>query len=362
MKSAHHLLHWRLLLVVVLVLGGAMTGGASVFAATGAATSAATPSNTTPNVGQQILTKGQGVSPAVNYTLTTAVTPVGGGTVTPTPPGGMYPSGTVVNVKAAPASGYTFTSWSGGTCSGSGACSVTMDADKSVTANFTAISGSVTSAVTLDNATPTVGGQIVATIRINMGGISPSLTKLGSFSSTLAWDSTVLTYVSAAPQGVFAGGVLNEDNVATGNIAFSAANASGASGNYVILVVTFNVVKAGTSTLNLEYSAMSAASSYTNLMPFLTTVTDGSVVASPAQYSLTTAVSPGAGGTINPPAGVHTYAPGTAVNVTATPAAGYAFSSWGGACSGPGACAVTMDGDKSVTANFTVSSTSPSPR
>ena len=211
----------------------------------------------------------------------------------------MYPSGTVVNVKAAPASGYTFTSWSGGTCSGSGACSVTMDADKSVTANFTAISGSVTSAVTPDNATPTVGGQIVATIRINMGGISPSLTKLGSFSSTLAWDSTILTYVSATPQGVFAGGVLNEDNVATGNLAFSAANASGASGNYVILEVTFNVVKAGTSTLNLEYSAMSAASSYTNLMPFLTTVTDGSVTASGAVNHTVTFMANGGTGTMS---------------------------------------------------------------
>ena len=31
MKSAHNLLHWRLLLVVVLVLGGTMTGGAAGF-------------------------------------------------------------------------------------------------------------------------------------------------------------------------------------------------------------------------------------------------------------------------------------------------------------------------------------------
>ena len=77
-------------------------------------------------------------------------------------------------------------------------------------------------------------------------------------------------------------------------------------------------------------------------------------MASAAQYTLTTAVSPGGGGTINPAAGVHTYASGTVVDVTATPAAGYAFSSWSGACSGAGACAVTMDADKSVTANFTV--------
>ena len=51
--------------------------------------------------------------------------------------------------------------------------------------------------------------------------------------------------------------------------------------------------------------------------------------------------------------GPHTYAYGTVLNVTATPAAGYAFTSWSGACSGAGACSVTMDADKTVTANFT---------
>ena len=56
MKSIHNLLHWRLLLVVVLVFGGALTGGAPVFAAdaTGSASSTATPSNATPNVGGTI--------------------------------------------------------------------------------------------------------------------------------------------------------------------------------------------------------------------------------------------------------------------------------------------------------------------
>ena len=44
------------------------------------------------------------------------------------------------------------------------------------------------------------------------------------------------------------------------------------------------------------------------------------------------------------------------VAVTATPSSGYAFNSWTGACAGadPGACSVTMDAAKSVTANFTL--------
>ena len=64
-------------------------------------------------------------------------------------------------------------------------------------------------------------------------------------------------------------------------------------------------------------------------------------------------MSPAGGGTTIPAVGVHTYASGTVVAVTATPAAGYAFDSWSGACTGFGACSVTMDADKTVTANFT---------
>jgi uncharacterized repeat protein (TIGR01451 family)/uncharacterized repeat protein (TIGR02543 family) len=71
-------------------------------------------------------------------------------------------------------------------------------------------------------------------------------------------------------------------------------------------------------------------------------------------HTLTAAVSPTGGGTISPSAGDHTYAEGANVAVTATANPGYAFSGWSGACTGSGACAVTMDADKTVTANFIV--------
>jgi hypothetical protein len=66
------------------------------------------------------------------------LTTVGSGTITanPSPVGGTYGAGTVVALTAAPAAGSQFSGWSGA-CSGTGACNVTMDAAKSVTATFT---------------------------------------------------------------------------------------------------------------------------------------------------------------------------------------------------------------------------------
>ncbi len=48
-----------------------------------------------------------------------------------------YNSGTIVTLIAAPAAGSTFAGWSGGACSGTGSCSVTVSAAASVTATFT---------------------------------------------------------------------------------------------------------------------------------------------------------------------------------------------------------------------------------
>ncbi len=71
-------------------------------------------------------------------------------------------------------------------------------------------------------------------------------------------------------------------------------------------------------------------------------------------YRLTVAADPPGGGATLPTAGVHTPNQHTIVDVTAEPAAGCVFDHWSGVCAGAGACQVTMDGDRSVTAHFTV--------
>ena len=74
--------------------------------------------------------------PVSTYVLTTAVNPPGAGTINP--PSGSYNQGDVVAVTVTANSGYAFSAWDGA-CSGAGVCSVTMDAAKSVTANFVAV-------------------------------------------------------------------------------------------------------------------------------------------------------------------------------------------------------------------------------
>jgi pectate lyase len=72
-----------------------------------------------------------------SYTLTTANNPSAGGTVSNSPSGNSFTAGTQVTLTAVPASGYTFTGWSGGATGTTNPVTVTMDANKTVTANYT---------------------------------------------------------------------------------------------------------------------------------------------------------------------------------------------------------------------------------
>ena len=81
------------------------------------------------------------------YTLTLAA--AAHGTLTAHPAGASHAAGTVVTVTASPASGYALIAWDGaceGTAARSATCTVTMDADKTVSATFgqtCAVSGAV---------------------------------------------------------------------------------------------------------------------------------------------------------------------------------------------------------------------------
>ena len=88
----------------------------------------------------------EGTAFQANYTLTVSKTGTGGtGTVTSSNPTGItcgttcsaaFASGTAVTLTATPAAGSEFAGWSGGGCSGTGTCTVTMSSAQAVTATF----------------------------------------------------------------------------------------------------------------------------------------------------------------------------------------------------------------------------------
>ena len=75
-------------------------------------------------------------APIPSYVLTTTASPSFGGTIGKSPNQSSYPSGTVVTLTAYPHAGYTFTGWSGDLTGSTNPTTITMDANKAVTATF----------------------------------------------------------------------------------------------------------------------------------------------------------------------------------------------------------------------------------
>jgi uncharacterized repeat protein (TIGR02543 family) len=75
------------------------------------------------------------LSPA-EYTLTTTVDPANSGSVELNPAGPTYPAGTTVTLTANPAAGYTFDQWSEDLSGSTNPATITMDANKNITAHF----------------------------------------------------------------------------------------------------------------------------------------------------------------------------------------------------------------------------------
>ena len=104
------------------------------------------------------------------YSLTTAASPPGGGSVSalpaPTCGGGDYVSGTVVQVTANPAQDHVFTSWAGDVTGPANPASITLDGDKSVTAQF---EGATCHSLVVD-VSPAGAGQVLLAPPANCGG------------------------------------------------------------------------------------------------------------------------------------------------------------------------------------------------
>jgi uncharacterized repeat protein (TIGR01451 family) len=121
-------------------------------------------------------------TPPTTHHLTVTRAGSGSGTVTSSPSGincgstcaADFTSGATVGMMATPAAGSTFAGWSGA-CTGTGGCTVTMSADRSVTATFTASTpGGLTITATTTPQTISPGGTAKTRFRISNGGTGPA--------------------------------------------------------------------------------------------------------------------------------------------------------------------------------------------
>ena len=170
---------------------------------------------------------------AMQYQLTTNVTPAGGGaiTISPISGDGYYDSGASVQLTAVPAAGYSFSGFSGDLGGGSNPQSVTMSAARSVTATFVLTATAPVLAITSTHSGNFTQGQTGATYTVAVANQSASVATSGAVTVTEIVPSG-LTLVSMA-------GSLWNCPAGTNRCTRNDALAHGAS--YPAITVTVNV-------------------------------------------------------------------------------------------------------------------------
>ncbi len=321
------------------------------------------------------------------HTLTAATAGPGGGTITSSPTGidcgtdctEVYDHGTAVTLTANPDGVSLFTGWSGA-CTGTGSCIVTMDMARSVTATFAQQtaglnvaragngSGTVTSSpagincgsdcsetfalgtmVTL-TATPTPGTSTFT--GWSGGGCSGTGTCVVTFNAATTVTATFgliqqpLTVmrsgagtgtVTSSPAGINCGADCMESYDHGTTVMLTATPSAGSR------FVQWTGACSGTGTCAVTMSSARTATAEFELVHTLTVTKSGS--ATGTVTSTPTGISCGNDCT-------ESYDVGTMVSLTATPAAGARFVAWTGACTGTGACMVTMSQTRTVNAEF----------
>ena len=285
------------------------------------------------------------------YTLTVVAL---NGTVLKVPLQTTYNHGTVVNLTATPNSGFNFTSWTGDVTGSSSATTVTMNANKTVTANFgintytltvTAINGTVLKVpvqttynygTVVDlTATPNSGYTFASWTGDATGSANTTSVTMNSNKNVTAnFNAIVLTYtlnvtaVNGTVLKVPSKTAYNNGEIAvltaTPAIGYTFTGWSGdATGSLNPLSVTMN------SNKNITANFTAVANTYT----LNVAAVNGSVLKVPSKTA---------------------YNSGEIVVLTATPAIGYTFTGWSGDATGSlNPLSVTMNADKNITANFT---------
>jgi uncharacterized repeat protein (TIGR02543 family) len=263
--------------------------------------------------------------PPVVYTITVTANPVNGGTVSRNPNQTYYTSGTKANLMATPASGYAFTGWSGDTTGATDLLTITMNGNKTLTANFRYIQKTYKLTT---NVSPLLGGYVTRYPDKESYAVGEEVT----VTTTPAVDYVFLGWSGAVSERI----------------------------NRVKVTMDGDKMLTASFYRKLELEPKPGPTAQTPTMG------DNKVQETNTRqtYTLTTNVSPQSGGFVYRSPNKETYSVDEEVTVMATPASGYVFTGWTrNRWNGTDwtnevlseknrIITVTMDGDKTVTANF----------
>ncbi len=326
--------------------------------------------------------------PVPNVTLTTSRTGGGAGAIVSSPAGincGTtcsfgFPYGQQVSLSANATSPSIFAGWSGACTGLTGACVVTMDAARSVTAKFTG-TASVTSmteetrywasggtppsaanAVTLFNALPTnVAGYTNEPVPVtHMVSNALLFTAPNVGSNTNVATRTVVTMTSSGTSEVSLGGDVDfsagGEILVDGAVAFANFTPIAPGGISLVATVTLPPGAHTITMLGFEDCCDGGARFQFNYALGWSDM----AAPLPAPMALTLTMTAGGGVITSTPAGINcgtqcasSFAAGTQVTLTQAANPGFVFTGWGGACAGTTTtCVVRMTATKTVTATY----------
>jgi hypothetical protein len=269
----------------------------------------------------------------------------GQGTVTSNPAGiacgadcaELFGGAPSVTLAAQAAVGSTFTGWSGGGCTGTSTCTPALATGTTTTVVATFASSGCSIA-------PIAFGQTVNGALAGTDCIAPhragTRADLYTFTATAGQFANIFMSAGFVPHVILvdpAGQIVAQSGTCTPTATTLDACIASTNGP-VMLPLT------GTYTIEATSNGTGATGNYS------LTLTRWFLLDLAAAGSATGTVS--IGSVTCPPSCELVGEAGASFDVTAAPAAGATFKQWRNSCTGSGACSITMDGDKVVTAVF----------
>ena len=286
-------------------------------------------------------------------TFTLTLSTVGSGTIQSSVPAGPHPAGTSITLTAVPAPGWQFAGWSGDLTGTTNPATITLDRNKSITATFTRIFFTLTTA-TAGSGSITVnppGNSQPSGTSIMLTAVPAPGWQFSGWSGDLTGTTNPATItldrnksIAATFTQIFF--TLTTATVGSGSVTVNPPGATQPSGTSITLTA---VPAAG-----WQFAGWSGDLTGTTNPATITLDRNKSVTATFTQifFTLTTTTVGSGTVTANPPGA--TQPSGTNITLTAVPAPGWQFSGWSGDLTGTtNPSTITLDSNKSITATFT---------